>query len=433
VKLDHLVAALAPILWLSPDEVLSEGPSRLPCDEKETDKPVVYWRLSEIRLSGPGEIWGQSLPGKHGFKEPLPAPADPVTLDLRVVSGIRIAFYFFYDSDFGFGGHPCDLESVEMTVNFRAVDQGYVGTLVRVIGAAHGVGWYSNILDITSDVTDVKVPLTLLVEENKHATCPDRNGDGYYNPGYDVNRRLNDAWGVRDDLGSGVFSNARYSAAMTKTRRPETRIFPPGTHGPHERTYELRRDNSVDAAKLAKCGERKCTGSFNLAGKLRAERFGQGPMRASDDERGFPARQSRYHLAEMWGRYRGDSFTDHIPLSYRNDRGSGVTVGFALQSPLVVGWLVPKVNFFDSERWGLDVLYTPSASRAFDWYAGFGFERERVEAESGDELGTHFASELGIRFRVRKGIFWGGRLGVRARGRDLSEPRLVFEAGVGSF
>ena len=40
--------------------------------------------------------------------------------------------------------------------------------------------------------------VTLLVEEGKHAVAPDRNADGVYTPGYDVNKRIKDAWGVRD-------------------------------------------------------------------------------------------------------------------------------------------------------------------------------------------------------------------------------------------
>ena len=52
-------------------------------------------------------------------------------------------------------------------------------------------------------------PVRVLVEEGKHASILDRNGDGVYTPGYDVNSRVNDAWGLRDVLGSSVLMGAR--------------------------------------------------------------------------------------------------------------------------------------------------------------------------------------------------------------------------------
>lgn len=82
--------------------------------------------------------------------------------------------------------------------------------LRRVKGNAHGVSWYANILNVAADT---RLPMTLLVEEGKHASCPDRNADGAYTPGYDVNVHVNDAWGVRDVFGSGRLLGSGFSSA----------------------------------------------------------------------------------------------------------------------------------------------------------------------------------------------------------------------------
>ena len=118
------------------------------------------------------------------------------------------------------------LEAAEFEIFFDETETGFQVRLATVTALAHGSLWYSNILNVESDTS---FPLALLVEEGKHATVPDRNSDGHYTPGYDVNRRVNDAWGVRDTLGSGVLLTAAYSAAMTKPRMFEYRLLPPET------------------------------------------------------------------------------------------------------------------------------------------------------------------------------------------------------------
>jgi len=91
---------------------------------------------------------------------------------------------------------------------------------------AHGTDWYSNELIIEDDL-GIRVPIVLFVEEGKHATCPDRNADGIYTPGYDVNVRINDAWGVRDVFGSGWLIDPSFNSAMFKPRWPQFAVLPP--------------------------------------------------------------------------------------------------------------------------------------------------------------------------------------------------------------
>ena len=96
--------------------------------------------------------------------------------------------------------------------------------MTRVEGLAHGVDWYSNILRAERDMV---FPVRVLVEEGKHASILDRNADGVYTPGYDVNARVNDAWGLRDVLGSSVLMGSGFSATMAKPREDAFQLLPP--------------------------------------------------------------------------------------------------------------------------------------------------------------------------------------------------------------
>ena len=86
---------------------------------------------------------------------------------------------------------------------------------------------YANVLDVTKvDPTDMSLPPTLLVEEGKHAVATDRNADGHYTRGYDVNVRPHDAWGIRDEFGSGyLWSAILYSSSGNKPRHGAARVM----------------------------------------------------------------------------------------------------------------------------------------------------------------------------------------------------------------
>ena len=143
---------------------------------------------------------------------------------------LDLEYYFYYLHDYGAGCHSNDLESAKMTLNLRQVDAegttSFAVSLDLLVGTAHGSDWYENRLDLTRDGTgDMSLPPTLLVEEGKHAVAPDRNADGRYTPGYDVNDRTNDAWGIRDAMGAGYFWGSAYRAELTKPRHGANRIM----------------------------------------------------------------------------------------------------------------------------------------------------------------------------------------------------------------
>lgn len=192
---------VAPILWFTPEEphVLASlpTPSALPCDPDGASAPVVYYR--RIGSSSATLYPGESL---------------------------ELVYYFYYLHDYGAGCHSNDLELATMHLEMHATRDGlppYVVSLERIVGHAHGSRWYQNVLDLRKPGTDdTSLPPTLLVEEGKHAVAPDRNADGQYTPGYDVNTNVTDAWGVRDSFGSGYLGNT-YAAHMTKRRHDRDR------------------------------------------------------------------------------------------------------------------------------------------------------------------------------------------------------------------
>jgi hypothetical protein len=269
----------APILWFSPDEpLLFESvrpfPSRLPCDQQTTE-PVVYFRIA--RAIG------------RGKDESLAGPLDPIPL--AKVRSLDLVYYFYYLKDIGGGCHVNDLESALFRIQVE--DEGpFVLRITQVMGAAHGHLLYSNELDLRrgSAGRDASLPITLLIEEGKHATCPDRNADGRYTPGYDVNRLATDAWGIRDVFGTGLVGRSSYEASMTKTRAPAGRLGPRTQRpalwaqsersglGPPDADYLLR-PVPADCGRYrdeAKAPGERCR-RMSLANKMRDEHFGEPP------------------------------------------------------------------------------------------------------------------------------------------------------------
>ena len=124
----------------------------------------------------------------------------------------------------------------------------YVIGVTRVSGQAHGLVWFWNVLN-TDEYT--QLPMHLLVEEGKHAVATDKNGDGVFTKGYDVNVRINDAWGARDIIRTGLLFSGGYESWMTKVRRPEHRVLPPLPEDSRLRTIMARRHPGVRNAVYA--------------------------------------------------------------------------------------------------------------------------------------------------------------------------------------
>jgi hypothetical protein len=428
LDLKTMAEMLAPILWFSSDEplLLRNGgpvPQAHPSDAP-SESAVVYYQVLDLVLRGDERIEGK-------FEEELQF--------FEKVAQFRLKYFFYYGEDVGMKPHRHDLEAIELRVYLDETGDGCRRIRVtRIEGLAHGLSWYSNILSVEADTV---FPVTVLVEEGKHASAPDRNGDGVYTPGYDTNVRINDAWGLRDIMGSSVLQGSRYTASMSKPRDEAFRLLPPrdvelcGRRPPARLAtaglgrYALRPAVDVPAS-LAAVPDAK-----RLDAMMRFHHFGPDA----------PARQ--YPSSEVQAL--SDPENVYRVISGFNLRWDTDRIGGSLQGPgfdLREVWVVPRLLLMDG--WAAEAIITPSASRWVDWYAAVGYERGIVRIPTGDgrepQLFNGFASEAGLKFRVALPgkarwaalgyRFSGIRIGIRSSGFGrIQEPRFVIEIGAGAF
>lgn len=439
----ELAAYAAPVVWFSPDEPLLDGASgkdiRLPTGfpfEQPAEGPVVYYRVRTILL-------------KDGVAqdEPTLLDEDPgrvgTRIDLSRVGAIDLDYFFFYPSEEGLGAHKYDVESVEMKLVVVRADRypelGWWITVSRVTAKAHGVLWYDNTLEIDRHT---RLPVHIMEEEGKHASCTDKNGDGQYTPGFDVNVRVNDAWGVRDVMATGSLYSGGYQAWMSKLRRPEHRVLPPlpadsplreayseaGVYAPRNAVYALRPFPRVAPAV-----------AFDPA----LERF----VDKGDED--WPLVKPYDGLERFTSWLDTESFVKSVGLAFRYDGQPGLSVVFPLlvvknvSDPIGGGWLVNRVYLKDTRLRDLswNLLYTTSASRWIDGYFAIGWEWD----DDGTRTHTHGMTEAGIklRFNMKESPlkplakitdFWGVRMGVKNLGIwEWDHIGYAVEVGAGAF
>ena len=437
LTLPQVAELAAPALWFTRDEplLLEENarpiPTRHPCDAP-TDKAIVYYQITELV--------------RRGDELTLPVEDDPEAF--RKIDNAILKFFFYYPEDFGLGGHKHDLEAVEFHVFLEENDGCYRVRLDTAEALAHGSRWYSNILEIKSDT---RFPLTVFVEEGKHGSAFDRNVDAQFTRGYDVNRQINDAWGVRDVLGAGVLLTSAYNPEMTKDRQLAYRVLPPETSllqvrpansslqfsDEHLYRYELRRGDQVPA-----CDDMG-DNADKLESMMRYHRFG-----AAEEPGQYSSVSKSLRI--------GDPRT-WLSVSVRLDDDLGVALVFK-GLDMRQGWILPKVTVSGVD-YTANVLFTPSASRFADYYISGGVRRQydsvkrtsTIETENGRQEVTfiespqwNFVTEVGLKLRAnltgRKrwavlGYHFGGiRVGVQALGfGSLDDVRLIFEIGAGAW
>lgn len=437
--LTEIADIAAPVLWFSRDEpLLRRGeviPSAHPCDLPSAT-PIVYYQVIQIAHRGEAEV------GR-------PEENDPEFF--RKVDRMILKFLFYYSEDIGVGAHPHDLEAVELELELSSENGCYQLSLENATGLSHGSRWYSNILEIDA-APDTKYPLTLFVEEGKHSVAIDRNADGYFTRGYDVNRTVNDAWGVRDVMGSGVLLSSGYNPEMTKPRRFQERVLPPEVDlrcvAPGNSSlqldegylsrYELRPGNRVPSCEVPR-------GEY-LKRFTEYHKFGEDELPA------------QFSAGSIENAFRGLAHPDRF-LSFSLRAEGGLGLGMVFRGlDLRQGWIVPKVNV-NGYSASAGLMYTPSASRFFDWYLAGGVRRQfasrtetvKIDSEAGSRdiqvvrpPSWDLYTETGIKIRARVSPkvrpfalgyeFAGLRLGVQALGTGrLSDIRLIFEMGAGAW
>jgi hypothetical protein len=303
--------------------------------------PVVYYQATAIVLRGQERVEGTG-------------ETDPRFFDK--VDHFVLKFFFYYGEDFGLSPHPHDLEAINVLVELERTDDGCLRIRVtRVEGLAHGVDWYSNILRAERDMV---FPIRVLVEEGKHASILDRNADGVYTPGSDVNARVNDAWGLRDVLGSSVLMGSSFSATMAKPREKGFQLQPP------EDAPVCGRQRSVPIAgavrNLGRYELRPATAVPSchppgpepqlLLAMMRFHRFGGE----------WPAVQHESDLARVLS----DPQNFFRVISAVNLRIDSNDLMASVQGPgidLTEVWLVPR-GLVNERGWAAEAMVTPSAS-----------------------------------------------------------------------
>jgi hypothetical protein len=385
-------------------------------------------------------------------------PKPDIEIDLSKVNAVDIRYCFYYPSEVGLGGHKHDLEVVDMQVVIYQWDEWqdnpcddckYVMSVVQVIGRAHGLLWYDNHL-LVDEWTEF--PIGIMVEEGKHANCPDKNLDGMFTPGYDVNQRVNDAWGVRDVIRSGQLFTGGFESWMNKTRRPEHRVFPPLPEDSWVREDfvtdgEYARDNAIYVLRPLPRKE--------LAeGDAKLQRYIE-----SKGDPDWPYPHPDTDIRKLGGWLKGEDFSKSLCLAYRYDGNHGFSFAFPffivkhLEDPIAGGWIVQRMYLKDDKLrdFGWTLLYAPSASRWIDGYlsAGVEWDTEDVADPAGgtkEKTSHHFVLESGAKFRANMNYsplkflakltdLWGLRVGLKYKGNawEFRNIGMIVEVGAGTF
>ncbi len=444
MSIARLAAYCGPVLWFSPDEPLlmeRSGkditiPEAFPF-EPAGGTPVVYYRVRSLQIRGEG--------AEKAAYRPDSLDRGGSVLDLRYVAGIDLDFFFYYPSEAGLGVHKHDVESAQFQIVVWRRKQceaaPYHIVVSRVIGKAHGIQWYDNTLGVDEYT---RFPMHLMSEEGKHASCTDKNADGYFTPGYDVNRRINDAWGVRDVIRGGTLFTGGFESWMAKVRKPEHRVFPPlpedsplrgrhsrgGVYAAANAIYELRPFPSAEKAEPALVHFIADKGSPDWPDQIRP--------------------QSLKQYASWLDR---ESFAKSISAALYMDGNYGLSVSFPffvvknLEDPMAGGFVTQRMTFSDKGLRDFTWManYSSSASRWIDSYIAGGVEWDDEDDPSGSGTTTRsdVVIETGIKFRStvqhtplefmsKLTDFWGLRFGVRNNGFfEIDRLRYVIEIGAG--
>ena len=442
LSFQEIASYAAPVLWFSPDEPLLGGkrgpsiniPSYFPFEDS-VSTPVAYYRVRTILLRPGADSGAVRLDRTHRSRS---------RVRIDQIAGMDIDYFFYYPSEVGLAGHQHDVESVEFKLAFGArpdcePDCRYGMVVRKVVGKAHGMLWYDNTLDPS---VETRFPIHVLVEEGKHASCPDANGDGQYTPGYDVTERVNDAWGVRDIIRGGTLYSGGFQSWMAKDRQKQDRVFPPLPADSRVREeLEQRADPGGHAV-------------YELRPFPSAEKAAPELVRfiADKGDPGWPRVEAVGTLTDFRKWVSAESFIKSMSLAYRYDgEGRG---GIALTLPLFIvrpfnepmggGWISNRLYLKDHNLRdiGWQLQYTSSASRWVDPYFSGGAEWDKRD-DGG--IVTYGVIEQGVKFRVnvvhsplkfmsKLTDFWGLRFGLKARGLDpVSDWNYVIELGSGVF
>ncbi len=452
IDMDTLALLAAPMLWFSPDEPKlrdENGKIRLPQNlpfADVSDGPIVYYKIRKIYTK---QKRIRILSGESASRRSK-------RLDLSKISALEIEYYFYYEEETGLGGHPHDLESTQLQIQIIHSDNcpqyKYGVQVKRVIARAHGLYWFENALNVDEYT---RFPISILVEEGKHANCTDKNADGVYTPGFDVTEKVNDAWGVRDIISTGKLFTGGFQAWMAKSRSPETLLIPPGAEKLEsvvkikDRYPGISIDNHYTLAPFP------VLPTDFADSKLRKMVESKKPKDWPKVTHSVQAGRSIVRLSKE------NKLRNKIGFSYRIDEDSHFSVSVPLlfvkhvEAPMTGGWFYHKFYLGESDStpdqtnryFGHQIQHTNSASRWLDNYIGIGYEIIDTDTELGStNPETFLVTEIGMKVRVNitktplkflKFLgtdYWGIRFGWKNLGfNPFIYSGFVLEIGAGAF
>jgi len=454
VSFYDLAVNAAPMLWFSPDEILlydEDGNIQLPqaFPFEESQSPVVYYKIRNLYAEGRTPYAVNGAKNEKDFR----------VIDLRDVVALDLDFYYYFEEETGLGSHPHDIESMTLQIQVLDVpnctEYKYGIAIKRVIARAHGLHWYNGVFDVDAQTF---FPLSILIEEGKHASAPDKNADGIFTPGFDVTRRVNDAWGVRDVITTGRLFSGGYQGWMSKPRDHETMLYPPlKESSPHFSTFHKKFGDHITKKNVY---------------ELRP--YPEYPRHDIDDQLEHLMKGKRPHNWPKIETTKGDGSVKQwikeerafraVGVSYRRDASGSISLALPLlifksvEAPLTGGWLYHKLysgadsitidpQYQYSMALGHQIVHSSSASRWIDTYVGLGYEIHDLDLDpSVDDSRFQFVSEAGIKIRMNisktpfkflKHLgtdFWGIRLGWKNVGfRSFKASGFVIEIGAGAF
>ncbi|UCF19658.1 MAG: hypothetical protein JSU87_17365 [Gemmatimonadota bacterium] len=457
MPIQRLASYLAPVYWFSPDEPLLnqlEGdsirlPEALPF-ETAPDRPVVYYQFDHILVN-------EDLQETAYVRDE--AGLGDAMVDLEALGAFKLHFFAYFSSEVGLGAHQHDLEAAEFKVvvlrsggefvrentDARCDEQTYVVLVTRVSAKAHGIIWFWNVIDTDEET---RFPMHLLVEEGKHGLATDKNGDGYFTPGYDVSRHINDAWGIRDNIRSGQLVTGGYQSWMTKVRQPEHRVYPPLPEDSPGRARLARRGYYDPDVSYVEYELRPFPSS-----ELAADDPGLYHFMEPKDVPNWPEVRTGRSAEDVLDWVDEGSVVKSLAISLMTDGDLGFSFVFPffivknLETDISGGFLVWRLYLKDVKLrdFGAMLMYAPSASRWFDTYFAFGYEWYEEGPKDAPEKFDDFVLETGFKFRVQLGTsplkfltfftdFWGFRAGIKNYGfTDIDRLTYVLEFGAGAW
>jgi len=459
ISFRDLASYAAPMLWFSPDEILlykKNGDKQIPNAfpfEVQGDKPIVYFKLR--RVYGEDQLTSIINPDIENANLKL--------LDLNSVRAIDLDFYYYFKEETGPTAHQHDIESITLQIQVMApiecTDYNFAINVKKVIGRAHGNHWYNNVFTVDEQTS---FPLSILIEEGKHASCTDKNSDGIYTPTYDVTERINDAWGVRDIITSGRLVTGGFQAWMAKRRDLSSIVFPPVP------------ENSPDYESfIDRYGEYLDGSTYELRPYPYYKQLKED--KKIDKSLDYFMKEKKPHDWPHFDRVSGSAIVKQwikeeksyssLSLAYRWDDSQRISFSFPLllfrnfEAPKTGGWLYNKVylgdfdsvikdNEFEFEKLvGHQITYSSSASKWVDTYVGLGYEiYDKDPDKNRTQYDAFFVSEAGIKLRLNIARtplrflrhlgtdFWGIRIGWKNLGfSPFVNSGFVVEVGAGVF